>query len=328
MATVAGIDVSHWQSGIDWSKVRANGQRYVILKASEGTGFVDSSFKTNWAGAKAAGLLRSAYCYFHPNLDARAQADHFIDVVRSVPGKADLPYALDLEVANGVEKTEIVSGAKVWLDRVEDRLGKKPFIYSGVSFLETYFSEIGGGPPSWTKDYPLWLAWYPFTYSPGMKPRLPRGWFKWTIWQYSKDGAVDGINAEVDMDLFNGTLKELYEFAGAEIPELIPTSHTVVAGDTFESISGKYGLTLRELADANPQLLVPGARVTIPVAVEITEESESVSETRSTVTYTVKPGDTLTAIAIKFRTTVPAIAAANNIPNPDLISVGQVLTIP
>jgi LysM repeat protein len=42
----------------------------------------------------------------------------------------------------------------------------------------------------------------------------------------------------------------------------------------------------------------------------------------------VKPGDTLTAIAAKFGTTVAAIVAANNITNPNLISVGQVLVIP
>lgn len=328
MATVAGIDVSHWQSGIDWPKVRAAGQRFVILKASEGTGFTDSSFKTNWAGAKAAGLLRSAYCYFHPDLDARAQADHFINVVNSVSGEADLPFALDLEVANGVARNQVIARSKIWLDRVEQEFGRKPFIYSGVSFLETYFSEIGGGPPSWAKEYPLWLAWYPFNYSPGMKPLMPRGWFKWTIWQYSKNGGVNGINAEVDMDIFNGTLKDLYKFAGIDVPELVPTSHTVAAGDTFESIANKFGVTLQELTDANPQLLQPGNRLTIPVAVEIMEESEIVMETRPTVTYTVKAGDTLTAIAIKFRKTVAEIAAANNIANPDIISVGQVLEIP
>lgn len=46
------------------------------------------------------------------------------------------------------------------------------------------------------------------------------------------------------------------------------------------------------------------------------------------ITYTVQPGDTLSAIAQKFDTTVAAIQEANKIENPDLISVGQVLVIP
>ena len=44
--------------------------------------------------------------------------------------------------------------------------------------------------------------------------------------------------------------------------------------------------------------------------------------------YTVEPGDTLSALARRFGTTVQAIVNANNIPNPDLIHVGQVLEIP
>ena len=75
------------------------------------------------------------------------------------------------------------------------------------------------GLPSWAKDYPLWLAQYPNNYVEGSQPSLPRGWFKWTFWQYSEKGAVNGINAKVDLDLFNGTLEELYKFAGAQIDD-------------------------------------------------------------------------------------------------------------
>lgn len=44
--------------------------------------------------------------------------------------------------------------------------------------------------------------------------------------------------------------------------------------------------------------------------------------------YVVQPGDTLAGIAQRFGTTVDAIVRANNISNPNLIYVGQVLTIP
>lgn len=44
--------------------------------------------------------------------------------------------------------------------------------------------------------------------------------------------------------------------------------------------------------------------------------------------YTVKSGDTLGQIATRFNTTVQAIAAANNIADPRLIRIGQVLIIP
>lgn len=48
----------------------------------------------------------------------------------------------------------------------------------------------------------------------------------------------------------------------------------------------------------------------------------------STVQYVVQPGDTLQNIAARYGTTWQAIAQLNNIPNPNLIYVGQVLLIP
>jgi hypothetical protein len=47
-----------------------------------------------------------------------------------------------------------------------------------------------------------------------------------------------------------------------------------------------------------------------------------------TITYTVQPGDTLTKIAVKYGVTVDELVALNDIENPDLIYVGQVLKIP
>ncbi|NWG05510.1 MAG: LysM peptidoglycan-binding domain-containing protein [Chloroflexi bacterium] len=329
MATVPGIDVSYWNAGIDWPKVRATGQRFVFVKATEADYYRDPTFDDNWFGAKSAGLLRGAYHFFRCNVDAKKQADYFVNYVKSFNDEGELPPVLDLETHDNQKKEKIIPAVKVWLDRVESAFGRKPIIYSGQYFLQDYFSEAGGGPPSWAKDYPLWLAQYPNQYTPGMQPFLPTGWFKWTLWQYSKRGSVNGINADVDLDLFNGTLEELYKFAGAKpagtTPET-PKKHKVVAGDTFETIAIKYGITVRELVSANPQLLKSGDQLTIPTPVAI--PAENGGATTAPRTYTVKSGDTLSSIAVKFGTTVAKIASANNIKNVNLISVGQVLVIP
>lgn len=336
MATVPGIDVSYWDAGIDWPKVRATGQRFVVAKATEGVTYKDPTFDDNWFGSKSAGLLRGAYHFFRCNVDAKKQADYFINYVRSVKDDGELPPVLDLETSDGMTKDKIVPAVKIWLDRVEAAFGKKPIIYSGQYFLQDYLVVAGGGPPVWAKDYPLWLAQYPNQYQEGMKPFLPRGWFKWTIWQYSDKGVLNGINAKVDMNIFNGTLEELYKFAGAKIPDQTPKTHTVKKGDSFESIANDYGVTVRELVTANPQLLAAGSKLTIPVAIAIPEEDDSTSTgtgsgdsgTSSTRSYTVKAGDTLSAIAVKFSSTVAAIASANNLTNINNIKVGQVLVIP
>jgi lysozyme len=329
MATVPGIDVSYWDSGIDWPKVRATGQRFMFAKATEGDFYADPTFAANWSGAKAAGLLRGAYHFFRCNVDPKKQASKFIDYVKSVKDDGELPPVLDLETPDGQTKDKIIARAKTWLDLVEAAFGKKPIIYSGQYFLQDYFSEAGGGPPAWAKDYPLWLAQYPNNYVEGSQPFLPRGWFKWTFWQYSEKGSVNGINANVDLNLFNGSLEELYKFAGAQIitePPKKEKKHTVAAGDTFESIAIKYGVTVRELVSANLQLLKKGDQLTIPVAVAI--PSEGGSGSTSPRIHTVKAGDTLYAIAIKYGTTVAAIATENDIKDVNKISVGQILRIP
>jgi GH25 family lysozyme M1 (1,4-beta-N-acetylmuramidase) len=327
MATVPGIDVSYWNAGIDWPKVRATGQRFVFAKASEGSSYSDPTFDDNWRGAKSAGLLRGAYHFFRCNIDPKKQATRFIDYVQSMNDNGELPPVLDLETNDGQTKDKIIERAKTWLDLVETAFGKKPIIYSGQYFLQDYFSEAGGGPPAWAKDHPLWLAQYPNQYIPGMRPSLPRGWFKWTFWQYSDKGRVNGINARVDLNVFNGSLEDLYKLAGIQTePQPTPKKHIIAAGDTFESIANKYGVTVRELVSSNPQLLKTGDQLTVPVAIAIPAEDNGGSTTPRT--HTVKSGENLTVIAIKYGTTVAAIASANNITNINNISVGQVLVIP
>jgi len=333
MATVPGIDVSYWDSGIDWPKVRATGQRFMFTKATEGDFYADPTFDDNWLGAKKAGVLRGAYHFFRANVDPIKQAKKFIDYVRTMNDDGELPPVLDLETHDGQAKNKIISRAKTWLDEVENAFGKKPIIYSGQYFLQDYFSEAGGGPPSWARNYPLWLAQYPNNYIEGSsKPFLPRGWFQWTFWQYSDKGRVNGINANVDMNVFNGTLEELYKFAGAAIvtDPTTPKKHTVVAGDSFESIANKYGVTVRELVNANPQLLKTGDQLNVPVAVSIPGDGggDTTPPHPPMRRHTVKRGETLYGIAIKYGTTVAKIAAANGIRNINMIDVDQVLIIP
>src|SRR5438045_3009672 len=60
-ATVKGIDVSKWQGTITWPKVKAAGIEYAFIRVSDGTASRDPKFATNWAGAKAAGIIRGPY---------------------------------------------------------------------------------------------------------------------------------------------------------------------------------------------------------------------------------------------------------------------------
>jgi LysM repeat protein len=248
----------------------------------------------------------------------------------------ELPPVLDLETADGQPKNKIISRAKVWLDEVENAFGRKPIIYSGQYFLQDNFSESNGLPPSWIKNYPLWLAQYPNNYIDGSsKPFLPRGWSAWTFWQYSEKGRVSGINSSTDMNVFNGSWEDLQKFAGGQVvseppPATTPVKHTVVAGDTFETISTKYGMTINELVNVNPQLLKIGDQLTVwgNDSGSSGDGDDTAPPPERQIRHTVRSGETLFGIAIKYGTTVNAIVQANIIANPNLIDVGQVLIIP
>ena len=101
-----GIDISHWQGTIDWTKVRAAGKKFAYIKASEHTSFVDNKYATNRSRAKSAGLKVGAYHFARPNVgtaDAYAEADHFIETADWTRG--ELRPVLDLEDTGGLSSS-------------------------------------------------------------------------------------------------------------------------------------------------------------------------------------------------------------------------------
>jgi lysozyme len=198
--TLAGIDVSHFQGEVDWDAVAAAGVRFAFIKATEGLEDVDPRFASNWEGSRAAGLLRGAYHFLHPNLDARQQAAHFLAVV-ALDDDA-LPPALDVEVTNGVAPAALTACIRTWLGTVEAALGCKPVVYTDPSFWRTNVGADLGA-------YPLWLACYAAT------PEIPASWPSWTFWQHSQSGTVSGIAGPVDLDTCRLTLDGLRQLRTA-----------------------------------------------------------------------------------------------------------------
>lgn len=103
-------------------------------------------------------------------------------------------------------------------------------------------------------------------------------------------------------------------------------THTVKAGETLYSIAVRYGVTVQQFVTVNrlvnPNLIRIGQVLTIPGAGGTTPPPTSITR------HTVRSGETLYAIALKYGVTVQQLAATNKISNPNLIRVGQVLTIP
>jgi GH25 family lysozyme M1 (1,4-beta-N-acetylmuramidase) len=204
---VYGVDVSGYQgSNINWSSVKAAGRVFAFAKATEGTGFIDSSFAHNWPGMRNAGVLRGAYHFFRPGTDGAAQGDYFVDQINAQGGLAagDLPPVADVEVSDNVSAATVIARLHAFLDRVQARTGRVPLIYSANFFWGDYL-----GNPDFS-GYPLWVA----NYGPSC-PYLPNAFGDWKFWQYSDNVTVSGITSGgVDGDMFNGTLDELIAWAG------------------------------------------------------------------------------------------------------------------
>jgi LysM repeat protein len=125
------------------------------------------------------------------------------------------------------------------------------------------------------------------------------------------------------------------------------TTHTVVRGESLNTIAARYGVTVSAIVRANnianPNLIFPGQRLVIPAPgatpPPATPGSTPTRAPGSTATpaptavptqtvHIVQPGETLGTIARRYGTTITAIARANNIVNPNIVFVGQRLTIP
>ncbi len=114
-------------------------------------------------------------------------------------------------------------------------------------------------------------------------------------------------------------------------PSATPATYRVQPGDTLSAIAARFGTTVGAIAGANgiadPNLIDAGQVLTIPSGTAAVAAA-SAAPAATPTTYRVQPGDTLSAIAARFGTTVGAIAGANGIADPNLIDAGQVLTIP
>jgi lysozyme len=191
--SIHGIDVSHHQAAIDWQAVKNMQDKnikigFTYIKATEGVSNTDNIFRRNWFKTKEANIIRGAYHFFVASKSGKAQAQNFIETVTLEKG--DMPPVLDIEQTNGASAEDIQQRAKDFLLAIEKQYKVKPIIYTNVDFYQNFLAGK-------FDDYPLWVAHYLVQ----DKPRIKR---KWLFWQHNETGRVNGIDAYVDFNVFNG----------------------------------------------------------------------------------------------------------------------------
>ena len=188
--SIIGIDISHHQNKIDWSKVKKwknHNIKFVYIKATEGAtghGSQDPRYKENIEEAKKHGFLVGSYHYFRTTSSIEDQFENFISRVKKT--EQDLIPMIDLEENKNWSKTEYRTQLKSFLALIESHFGKKPLIYSVTNFYNTYLAYH-------FLDYKVLLGFYNLDYQNiYMKDK-----HEWTAWQFSQQGEVKGIPKKV-----------------------------------------------------------------------------------------------------------------------------------
>jgi len=186
------VNLSHYDlMRVDFDLMRKQGIVGVIHEASYPPSVRDAKYAGRQNAATRAGMLWGAYHFANASNPIR-QADHFLNVVESSWRRADpasrpdeVLLVLDFE-KNGHYPggTMRVDQAITFIERIRERTGKYPGLYSGENRIRDLLNSprVTAEQKSILRRCWLWVANY------GSVPRNVSPWARWHMWQYTGDG--------------------------------------------------------------------------------------------------------------------------------------------
>lgn len=323
--TQYGADISHWQLEIkDPTAFYEQGNRFIYLKATEGTDFIDLTFVERARMFRNAGLLVGGYHYFH-SIDIPGQVALFRKQLEEAACLTDD----SLRPMFDVEADDALLNANIHIKEFYDRLDVPAIVYSSGEFFGLYLH-----PELWTENRDILTCVAFWNGKPGDLEEysgIPRA----ALHQHTNCATKHGIPGCVDGDatVKPYTLDMLCIGKNIELPtQPAPTpqpqpdspvnTYTVVSGDTLSEIGARLGLDWGHIAQINgidsPYIIYPGQVLRLSGPINVPDKN----------IYTVVSGDTLSEIGERFNVDWRRIAEVNNISNPNLIYPDQVLIIP
>lgn len=348
------IDISNWQAGLDVATVAKNGGLGgVIVKATEGVGFVDKSCDKFIQQCIKNGIPFGFYHFARKN-DAKAEAEFFRKNTSGYEGKG-IPV-LDWE------DDQSVSWVNTFVERYHELTGIWPWVYANPWRFKQ--GKVNANCGRWVAGYPR-NGITDINY--GMNNSLPGSYNVGSVcaWQFSSSVRISGYNGSLDGDVFYGDKEAWKKYAGSKGSSSSGSSGSTgsssgsvaPSGSTLELalgvMNGKYGngdarkqalgRRYRDVQDfinhiasasnetlaaevkqgkygnGNDRKLLLGGRYDAVQAI-VNGQSQKVY-------YTVKSGDTLSGIASKYGTTYQKLASMNGISNPNKIYAGQKIRV-
>ena len=196
--SLQGIDVSSHQGTIDWQKVKEDGIDFAFIRVGYrgyyyGEIHDDTEFINNINGAKTNGIKVGVY-FFSQAMnaeEAREEADFVFDRIRGY--ELDLPVVFDMEEdvdgnegrVKPLSREEKTTAAVTFLRHVRNA-GYTPMIYNSSKLYEQMYVI------EYLQEFGIWVADYTGT---------PQYDYRFSIWQYTSEGSVDGVKGNCDMDI-------------------------------------------------------------------------------------------------------------------------------
>lgn len=195
-----GIDVSNYQGNIDFNKVKKAGYDFVIIRAGWGKSNKDPKFDVNIRKALQAGLKVGAYWFIYAKdlNHLKHNAKMANAVLNNFRDKLEMGVWCDFEYDSDNYRPKLNKDERtIWVKTfIEDMkaMGYNCGLYANPDYINNKFNyKVENKPNLW--KYPLWLAYYDVSEAKAKE-------FKPLIWQKTSKGRVDGINGNVDINVY------------------------------------------------------------------------------------------------------------------------------
>lgn len=200
-----GIDVSEWQYDVDWSKVKASGIDFVIIRSSYGFNYKDKYFVQNVRGCLNNNIPFGVYHYARAaNASEAAQEAEFVKSQLQAAGvtssNISYPVYYDIENENqaNLSASLVKNMANAFISRLNSA-GYKAGVYASTSWWQgnAPCSQLNGLEYRWIAEYNqgVGLTYSGFGSGGDSLKNNGRG-----VWQFSSAGRVNGISGNVDLN--------------------------------------------------------------------------------------------------------------------------------
>jgi len=144
-ANIPGIDISHYEAGINYAGILAQGKKAVYIKSTEGSTFQDPAFLTHNTNCRALGLQTGSYHLIHcyPTSTIDAQVANFLNEITGQPLSMPLMIDAEPEIIVGMTPETVTAQVLDFAARLKAATGVEVILYACTdSIINAFTADI------------------------------------------------------------------------------------------------------------------------------------------------------------------------------------------